>query len=140
MPWVLNRTASTGPSCPLRHAASLLGRCSLGGSSVSGGGAGPSGRGGMAGRYRWGMACAARMVRRQQALQAAGSGGSRRRRRRRQAAAPSSVGGPARSMGRSSPALTSSFKPPGAGPAAAQRQAGAEGWRERSRGGGSASQ
>ena len=138
MPWVLNRTASTGPSCPRRHAASLLGRCSLGGSSVSGGGAGPSGRGGMAGRYRWGMACAARTVRRQQALQAAGSGGSRRRRRR--AAAPSSVGGPARSMDRSSANLTSSFKPPGAGPAAAQRQAGAEWWRERSRCGVPASQ
>lgn len=57
MPWLLKRTASTGPSCPRRHAASLLGRCSLGGSSVSGGGAGPSGRGGMAGAIAWAWPC-----------------------------------------------------------------------------------
>lgn len=63
MPCVLKRTASTGPSCPRRHAASLLGRCSLGGSSVSGGGAGPSGRGGMEAQdYRRGMAGAVRGV------------------------------------------------------------------------------
>lgn len=40
---MLNRTARTGPSCPLRQCVSLLGSFSLGGSKDPGAGAGPSG-------------------------------------------------------------------------------------------------
>lgn len=47
VPSTLKRTASTGPSWPLRQKASLLGSFSLGGSKEPGAGAGPSGRGGM---------------------------------------------------------------------------------------------